>query len=75
MRRALPHAELCIVPAAGHAVMNDQPDLFRLVALDFLALTDRDRCEDWVPYVVSHTSTMLFFALDTEAMTFPNDLA
>jgi pimeloyl-ACP methyl ester carboxylesterase len=36
MRRALPRAELCILPAAGHAVLNDQPDLFQLAALDFL---------------------------------------
>ena len=36
MRRALPQAELCILPAAGHNVMNDQPELFRLAALDFL---------------------------------------
>jgi pimeloyl-ACP methyl ester carboxylesterase len=36
MRRAIPRSELCILPAAGHAVMNDQPDLFRLAALDFL---------------------------------------
>lgn len=37
MRRALPHAELCILPAAGHPVMNEQPELFRHAALDFLA--------------------------------------
>ena len=36
MRRAIPRSELCILPAAGHAVMNDQPDLFRLAALGFL---------------------------------------
>jgi len=36
MRRAIPHSELCILPAAGHAVMNDQPELFRIAALDFL---------------------------------------
>ena len=36
MRRAIPHAELCILPVAGHYVLNDQPELFRLVALDFL---------------------------------------
>jgi pimeloyl-ACP methyl ester carboxylesterase len=36
MRRALPNSELCILPAAGHAVMNDQPELFRMAALDFL---------------------------------------
>jgi len=36
MRRAIPHAELCILPAAGHDVLNDQPELFRLAALDFL---------------------------------------
>ena len=36
MRRAIPHAELCILPAAGHDVLNDQPEMFRLAALDFL---------------------------------------
>lgn len=36
MRSAFPHAELCIVPAAGHNVMNDRPELFRLVTMDFL---------------------------------------
>src|SRR5215212_11442174 len=36
MRRAIPHAELCILPAAGHDVLNDQPELFRLAAIDFL---------------------------------------
>jgi pimeloyl-ACP methyl ester carboxylesterase len=36
MRRALPHAELCILPAAGHDILNDQPELFRLATLDFL---------------------------------------
>jgi pimeloyl-ACP methyl ester carboxylesterase len=36
MRRAIPRAELCILPAAGHDVLNDQPELFRLAALDFL---------------------------------------
>jgi pimeloyl-ACP methyl ester carboxylesterase len=36
MRRAMPRAELCILPAAGHDVLNDQPELFRLAALDFL---------------------------------------
>ena len=36
MRRAIPHSELCILPAASHAVMNDQPELFQLAVLDFL---------------------------------------
>jgi pimeloyl-ACP methyl ester carboxylesterase len=40
MRRALARAELCIAPNAGHFVMNDQPELFRLVALDFLKRTE-----------------------------------
>jgi 3-oxoadipate enol-lactonase len=40
MRRAFPHAELCIAPNAGHFIMNDQPELFQLVALDFLMRTD-----------------------------------
>jgi pimeloyl-ACP methyl ester carboxylesterase len=39
MRRAISRAELCIAPAAGHFVMNDQPELFQLVALDFLRRT------------------------------------
>jgi pimeloyl-ACP methyl ester carboxylesterase len=37
MRRAIPHAELCILPAAGHDVLNDQPELFRLAVLGFLS--------------------------------------
>lgn len=37
MRRAIPNSELCILPAAGHAVINDQPELFRLAALNFLS--------------------------------------
>jgi pimeloyl-ACP methyl ester carboxylesterase len=36
MRRAIPHAELCILPVAGHYVLNDQPELFQLAVLDFL---------------------------------------
>jgi pimeloyl-ACP methyl ester carboxylesterase len=36
MRRAIPHAELCILPAASHYVVNDQPELFQLAALNFL---------------------------------------
>ena len=28
--------ELCLLPAAGHAVMSDQPELFRIATLDFL---------------------------------------
>jgi pimeloyl-ACP methyl ester carboxylesterase len=36
MRRAMPRAELCILPAAGHPVMNEQPELFQLAVLDFL---------------------------------------
>ena len=36
MRRALPQAQLCILPAAGHPVMNEQPDLFRIALLQFL---------------------------------------
>jgi pimeloyl-ACP methyl ester carboxylesterase len=42
MRRAIPHSELCIAPAAAHFVMNDQPELFQLVALDFLKRTDEE---------------------------------
>ena len=36
MHRAMPHSQLCILPTAGHDVMNDQPELFRIAALDFL---------------------------------------
>jgi pimeloyl-ACP methyl ester carboxylesterase len=36
MRRAIPNSELCIAPNAGHFVLGDQPELFRLVTLDFL---------------------------------------
>lgn len=36
MRGAFPNSELCIAPRASHFVMNDQPELFRLVTLDFL---------------------------------------
>ena len=37
MRRAMPQAELCILPAAGHYVLNDQPELFQLAVLGFLS--------------------------------------
>ena len=37
MRRAIPNSELCILPAAGHPVINDQPELFRIAVLDFLS--------------------------------------
>jgi pimeloyl-ACP methyl ester carboxylesterase len=40
MRRAMPRAELCILPAAGHDVLNDQPELFQLAALGFLSRHD-----------------------------------
>ena len=40
MRRAIPNAALCIAPAAGHFVIKDQPELFRLVALQFLVRVD-----------------------------------
>jgi pimeloyl-ACP methyl ester carboxylesterase len=40
MRRAIPHAELCILPAAGHDLLNDQPELFQLAALGFLSRND-----------------------------------
>ncbi len=36
MRRTIGTAHLCIAPDAGHFVMRDQPDLFRLVTLAFL---------------------------------------
>jgi pimeloyl-ACP methyl ester carboxylesterase len=36
MRRVMHRSELCILPAAGHPVINDQPELFRLATLDFL---------------------------------------
>lgn len=41
MRRAIPRSELCIAPAAGHFIIGDQPELFRLVALDFLRRVDQ----------------------------------
>jgi pimeloyl-ACP methyl ester carboxylesterase len=37
MRQAIPGAELCILPRAGHAVQNDAPELFRLIVAEFLA--------------------------------------
>jgi 3-oxoadipate enol-lactonase len=36
MRRTIRAAQLCIAPDAGHFVMRDQPDLFRLVSMAFL---------------------------------------
>lgn len=36
MRRAMPRAELCILPAANHPVVSEQPELFRIAALQFL---------------------------------------
>lgn len=36
MRRAMPRAQLCILPAAGHPVMNQQVELFQRIALQFL---------------------------------------
>jgi pimeloyl-ACP methyl ester carboxylesterase len=41
MRRAMPRAELCILPAAGHDVLNDQPELFQLAVLGFLSRNER----------------------------------
>ena len=35
--RALPNARLAIIPAAGHAAMWEQPDLFNALILGFLA--------------------------------------
>jgi 3-oxoadipate enol-lactonase len=43
MRGAIPRSELCILPAAGHPVINDQPELFRLAVMDFLERVDRDQ--------------------------------
>ena len=40
MHRAIPHAELCILPVAGHYVLNDQPELFQLAVLGFLKRND-----------------------------------
>jgi pimeloyl-ACP methyl ester carboxylesterase len=40
MRRAIPQAQLCILPAAGHDVLNDQPELFQLAVLGFLKRND-----------------------------------
>lgn len=42
MRQALPNAELCIAPRAGHNVMNDAPALFDLVVGEFLARVSED---------------------------------
>jgi 3-oxoadipate enol-lactonase len=43
MRRAMPQSELCILPAAGHNVVNDQPELFRIAVLDFLQRAERNQ--------------------------------
>ena len=34
--RALPHAQLCILPASGHATMQDRPEEFNRLAREFL---------------------------------------
>jgi pimeloyl-ACP methyl ester carboxylesterase len=34
--RALPHAQLCILPASGHAVMQDRPEEFNRLTREFL---------------------------------------
>ena len=34
--RALPHAQLCIIPASGHATMQDRPEEFNRLTRDFL---------------------------------------
>lgn len=36
MWRALPNAELCILPHASHPVQNEQPALFQQIVLDFV---------------------------------------
>lgn len=36
MHRALPHAQLAIVPGTGHGVLGDKPDLCNRMIIDFL---------------------------------------
>ena len=35
--RRLPDAELCILPRTGHVLVEQQPDIFRTIVLEFLA--------------------------------------
>jgi pimeloyl-ACP methyl ester carboxylesterase len=46
IKRACPAARLTVVPATGHAVNIEEPDLFNRLAGDFLALVDSGR---WRP--------------------------
>jgi pimeloyl-ACP methyl ester carboxylesterase len=36
MHRALPHAQLAIVPGTGHGLLGDKPDLCNRMIIDFL---------------------------------------
>jgi len=46
IKRACPAARLTVVPATGHAVNVEEPDLFNRITADFLALVDSGR---WRP--------------------------
>ncbi|MCC7486085.1 MAG: alpha/beta hydrolase [Burkholderiales bacterium] len=46
VKRACPAARLTVVPATGHAVNVEEPDLFNRLTADFLALVDSGR---WRP--------------------------
>jgi pimeloyl-ACP methyl ester carboxylesterase len=46
IKRACPAARLTVVPATGHAVNVEEPDLFNRLTADFLALVDSGR---WRP--------------------------
>lgn len=40
MHRALPHAQLAVVPGTGHGVLADKPDLCNRMIIDFLTAPD-----------------------------------
>jgi pimeloyl-ACP methyl ester carboxylesterase len=46
IKRTCPAARLTVVPATGHAVNVEEPDLFNRITADFLALVDSSR---WRP--------------------------
>jgi pimeloyl-ACP methyl ester carboxylesterase len=46
IKRVCPAARLTVVPATGHAVNVEEPDLFNRLTADFLALVDSGR---WRP--------------------------
>jgi len=37
MLRAIPHAELAVIPGASHALLFEKPDLANRLILDFLS--------------------------------------